>query len=139
MMANRVISNDYRDFQLLNLAPQQGHPEQRGPYMISQEGAAPGDPRSRHCAFVLTRRGTWLHHFIVFRLSREARARLVEFPTAAEAMSFAETLTGPCCVETPESIVAWLNELGLAGALDLAGLEADRARLQAQHASSPAS
>jgi hypothetical protein len=134
MHAIRTITNSPQDFQLLNLAPERGHPEQRGPFMFSQEGAAPGDPRARHCAFVLTRRGTWLHHFVVFRLSREARATLVEFPSAGEALAFAENLPRTPAVESLESILAWLCELGLANTAGRAGIEADRARLQAQHA-----
>jgi hypothetical protein len=134
MTASHVISNQPQDFQLLNLAPERGHPEARGPYMISQEGAAPGDLVSRHCAFVLTRRGTWLHHFILFHLAADARSRLVEFPTAGEALAFARELTGDPRVETLDSVTAWLRELGHADALDVAGVAAERARLQAQHA-----
>ena len=118
---------------MLNLAPERGHPEARGPFMISQEAAAPGDPVSRRCAFVLTRRGTWLHHFILFHLATGARSRLVEFPTAGEALAFARELTGDPRVETLDSVTAWLRELGHADSMDVAGAAAERTRLQAQH------
>jgi hypothetical protein len=100
--------------------------------MISQEGAAPGDAHFRHCAFVLTRRGTWLHHFILFHLDRAARARVAEFAAANEIISFAGQLSGPVRVETLESLRAWLDELAFAASLDEAGLEAERAQRQAQ-------
>jgi hypothetical protein len=132
MQATRTITNNFTDWQLLNLAPERGHPDQRGPYMISQEGAAPDDPHFRHCAFVMTRRGTWLHHFILFHLDPAARARVAEFDSATEIIRFAEELTGPVRVETPESLRAWLETMGFATALDEAGLEAERARRQAQ-------
>jgi hypothetical protein len=135
MIAQSVITNHSRDFQLLNLAPERGHPEQRGPFLIAQEGAAPNDPHQRHCAFYLTRRGTWVHQFLAFHLAPLARRELVEFDTAAEALTISGNLLGAPVVETLDSLQAWLRELHLDHALDLAGVEAARAKLQAQQKS----
>lgn len=132
MTASHVITNRFQDFKLLNLAPERGHPQDRGPFLISQEGAAPGDPASRQCAFVLTRRGTWLHHFILFRLTKDTQTRIAEFSSAAEALALADGLAGAVHIETLDSIIAWLTELGRADALDLAGVAVDRARLQSR-------
>jgi hypothetical protein len=132
MLAHRAITNLGQDFQLLNLAPERGHPQQRGPFLIAQEGAAPNDPHQRYCAFFLTRRGTWVHQFLAFNLAPLARRELVEFDSAAEALTISGNLLGAPVVETLDSLQAWLRELHLDHALDLAGVEAARAKLQAQ-------
>jgi hypothetical protein len=132
MLAHRAITNLGQDFQLLNLAPERGHPQQRGPFLIAQEGAAPNDPHQRLCAFFLTRRGTWVHQFLAFNLVPLARRELVEFDSAAEALTTSGNLLGTPVVETVESLQAWLRELHLDNALDLASVEAARAKLQAQ-------
>ncbi len=131
MIAHSVITNLSQDFQLLNLAPERGHPEQRGPFMIAQEGAAPNDPHQRHCAFFLTRRGTWVHQFLVFNLVPLARRELVEFNSAAEALTTSGNLLGTPVVETLDSLQVWLREKHLENALDLAAVETARAKLQA--------
>jgi hypothetical protein len=135
MLAQRVITNLGQDFQLLNLAPERGHPQQRGPFLVAQEGAAPDDPHQRHCAFFLTRRGTWVHQFLAFNLAPIARRELVEFESAAEALTASGNLIGAPVVETLDSLQAWLRELHLENALDLAGVEAARAKLQVQQKS----
>ncbi len=112
MKIGSTISNRYSDFQLLELSATTDHPEKRGPYMVAQTGSAPGDPEQRECTFALTRRGTWLHHYILFMLPPELRDRIVVFETVPEVIDLAEGLVGTPEVETIESLGQMLHESG---------------------------
>jgi hypothetical protein len=52
----RTITNDYKDAQILNL----GSGDERGPYLVTQTGVAPGDPLPKTCMFVLRPDGHWV-------------------------------------------------------------------------------
>lgn len=107
-----AIANEVSRCQLLNLAEVVGRKEGRGPYILLQEGCDPLDPRMRMCAFVLTRRGTWLHFYLYLSLPRSVRARWLEFETAAEALHAAEGLTERAVVEEAGSIQEMVREAG---------------------------
>jgi len=112
MAIGEPITNRFSNFKLLELSKTQGHPGKRGPYMVAQTGSAPGDPALRECTFALTRRGSWLHHYILFMLPTELRDQIVVFESAAEAMDLVEKLAGTPVVETLDSLGELLRENG---------------------------
>src|SRR5689334_6895321 len=54
--AMRPITNDYKDAQILNLGSEGEH----GPYLVTQTGVAPSDPRLKTRMFVLRPDGHWV-------------------------------------------------------------------------------
>jgi len=112
MSIGATISNRFSDFKLLELSQTTDHPDKRGPYMVAQTGSAPGDPAQRECTFALTKRGTWLHHYILFMLPQDVRDEIVVFETVAEVMDLAEGLVGTPEVETIESLGQMLHDNG---------------------------
>ena len=112
MKIGSTITNRFGDFRLLELSKTTDHPDRRGPYMVAQTGSAPGDPTQRECTFALTKRGSWLHHYILFMLPPSLRDEIVVFETVAEVMELAEGLAGAPEVETIESLGQMLHERG---------------------------
>lgn len=106
------IRNEVGSLQILNLSQLLKKSEGRGPFLMIQDGCAPGDPRMRACSFVLTRRGTWLHFYLYLALSEGARARCAQFDTVAEALAAAGSLGPEVRVESAESLQAFLREEG---------------------------
>lgn len=122
MTATHSLTNDYRDFQVLNLCQLVHHCEGRGPYLITQDGCDPGDPTFRHCSFVLTRRGTWLHFYLYLALPEAVRAGIAHSDTADEALHRAETLPPTVAVEDAASLQELIRESGFTpDAADLTG------------------
>ncbi|MFM8469989.1 MAG: hypothetical protein ACKODH_08465 [Limisphaerales bacterium] len=111
MLATRTYTNHYQDFQLLELSKLL-HTEGRGPFMVVQEGAAPDDSAMRHCSFVLTRRGTWLHYYLFLALPEEVRRRIAMFDTVPEVFARAETLPAHVRVEDAVSLQELLRDEG---------------------------
>jgi hypothetical protein len=66
----------------------------RGPYVVLQKGAMPGDMYSKPLDFLLTREGRWLPMFAFVKLPDQERFDLCVFSTAAEAMQHLEKLVG---------------------------------------------
>lgn len=94
------ISNDWQHFHLLSLdkvpalaglASVPGH----GPFVISQEGSAPGDLKFRSYQFLLTRENTWLPLFAFVKLPVEERRGLCIFAGVGDVMAQLATLLGP--------------------------------------------
>ena len=112
MSGDRILTNDYRDFQLLELGKLMSSGEGRGPFMVLQDGIAPGDPRMRTCSFVLTRRGTWLHYYLFLTLPEEVRRRCALFESGAEALGQAGVLSGVPVVEDTLSLPELIHQAG---------------------------
>lgn len=110
MLATRTITNSYQDFQLLELSKLL-HTEGRGPFMVVQEGCAPDDSSSRHCSFVLTHRGTWLHYYLYLALP-EAVRRIAMFDTVADVFARAEAMPARVKVENAMSLQELLHDEG---------------------------
>jgi hypothetical protein len=109
------ITNDFRDFQLWNLAGVGGAAlpsAPRGPYMVVQDGCAPTDPVSRKCSFVLTRRGTWLHCFLFFMLPESVRHGVGIFDSIHDVVALSEGLIGKARVESANSVGDLLTGAG---------------------------
>lgn len=126
------ITNRHQEFRIHNLAQLLRQDGARGPFIVTQDGSDPGDPRMRPCSFVLTRRGTWLHFYLYLALSNEARAHCVQFESAADALHAAASLPDMVRVENAVSLQELLLEAGFQpGPPDPAGralLEAVRQR-----------
>lgn len=136
MKAAPAITNRYQDFTLLNLAQVVHRTEGRGPYLITQDGSAPGDPVQRGCSFVLTRRGTWLHFYLYLALPEAVRAACAQFDTPQEAMQMAESLPAQAVVEDALSLPELLQQSGFEPADQTGRALLDEIRRR--HATTPA-
>lgn len=93
----RRISNSFQDVRLVSLAAwRQANeitPRDRGgPYMVTQEGYDPEDPKFVPDEFVIGRSGKWLSLSHFFRLSVPERRAEFVFGTAAEVMQMMSDL-----------------------------------------------
>jgi hypothetical protein len=85
----RVLTNDSRDCKLIKLDADNS----KSPYVIMQEGYAPGDPTCRMQLFYLQRDGFWIDE--IARSTRpDSEAGEVVFETTAEAMQVLAGLFG---------------------------------------------
>ncbi|MBL9169200.1 MAG: hypothetical protein JNN07_15780 [Verrucomicrobiales bacterium] len=106
------ITNQFQDFHVQNLCQLVHHVEGRGPFIVTQDGAAPDDPRMRQCSFVLTKRGTWLHFYLYLALPEVVRDQLTYFDAIAAIIQRAETLSAKVVVEDASSLQDLLHETG---------------------------
>lgn len=93
----RNITNNYQDVRLIGLrewrhASEIEPRDHGGPYVITQMGFDPEDPKLVPYDFVLGKSGEWVPLRIFFGLPSEERRREFIFGTAAEVMSLMETL-----------------------------------------------
>lgn len=116
MSSSRILTNHFPDFQLQELGHWLGDGTQRGPYLISQDGTAPDDPQQRHCSFVLTRRGTWLHYYLFLALPEQVRRRCALFETTTEALECAGRLAARPQVEDAHTLPELIRDAGFAPA-----------------------
>ncbi len=112
MTASRTITNRYQDFHLLDLSRLMKTSAGRGPFLLVQDGCDPADPQMRECAFVLTKRGTWLHFYLYLALSEKVREQCAYFETVAEVLQRADTLPANVVVEDAASLQELLHEAG---------------------------
>ena len=100
-----VIDNDVSRCQLLDVSKLPLPPDircpqsERGPYVVLQKGAMPGDLYSRPLDFLLTKEGRWLPMFAFVHLPEQERDELCIFSTAAEAIQQLERLAGRAKVD----------------------------------------
>lgn len=137
MNSCRTLTNHFPDLQLLELGQWLGDGTRRGPYLVSQEGAAPEDPQQRHCSFVLTRRGTWLHYYLFLALPEEVRRRCALFETPAEALECIGRLQERPRVEDTHTLPELIRDAGFAPAASDAIGQALLADLQRRHPNAP--
>jgi hypothetical protein len=85
----RVLTNDYRDCKLIKLDPK----DSTSPFVVTQEGYAPGDPSSRMRLFFLQRDGAWIDE--IARSTRpDNEIGDIIFETSAEAVQMMRELIG---------------------------------------------
>ena len=108
----RVMTNDYRDFELLNLGYQ---PDGRGPYVVQQEGYPPASVTNEADRFLLRKDGVWVLNLAVFALPEEEQAQFI-FDEIAEVFATVDRLVGIPVVEdrlpvdkTPGQLLASLQ------------------------------
>lgn len=107
-----AITNNFQNFHVHNLSQLVHRVEGRGPFIVTQDGAAPDDPKMRQCSFVLTRRGTWLHFYLYLTLPENVRAACAHFDSIADVMAHAETLPGKATVEDTASLQELIHTAG---------------------------
>ena len=93
----RHLTNSFLDVRLVSLASWRQANEitprdHGGPYVVTQEGYDPEDPKMIADEFVLGRSGKWLSLGFFFRLPVPDRRAEFIFGTAAEVMQTMETL-----------------------------------------------
>jgi hypothetical protein len=93
----RALTNDYRDCKLIKLDPS----DSSSPFVVAQEGYAPGDPSCRIRLFYLQRDGQWIDE--IARSTRpDNEAGDIVFETSNEAVQMLRTLFGtPLVRELP--------------------------------------
>lgn len=91
----RVLTNDYRDFELLNLGYQ---PDGRGPYVVRQEGIPPNSVTTEEDRFLLRKDGVWILNLAVFALPEKAQTEFL-FQDVGEVFATVEKLVGIPTVE----------------------------------------
>lgn len=106
------ITNRYQDFQVQNLSQLVHRVEGRGPFMVTQDGCDPDDPKMRACSFVLTKRGTWLHFYLYLALPEVVRARCAHFESMSDLLDRAGNLPGKVVVENAASLQEMIREAG---------------------------
>ena len=100
----RTITNNYRDARVLNLAAQ----GERGPFLVTQIGIAPGDELCRERMFILRPDGKWVDfNCYVSKGQPEAMDEIV-FASLSKIIEIFGTLTGK-----PEVLALPVDEAGL--------------------------
>lgn len=89
-----TLQNDFARFTIVNLEPDS---PSRGPFIVAQNGSAPGDPRVRNKVHLLARDGTWVDMTVLFTDPLSA-ARDLLFDTVGEMLGVIEKLVGPAVV-----------------------------------------
>src|SRR5262245_31678854 len=82
-----AISNDYHRCEMLNLGTAPGG---RGPFVIRQEGSAPGSMTMRQEIFLLRRDGVWVINLVALSLSEKEQEQFL-YETSVEVL---KTLDG---------------------------------------------
>jgi high affinity sulfate transporter 1 len=100
----RPITNDYKDAQILNLGSEGEH----GPYLVTQTGVAPSDPRLKTRMFVLRPDGRWVDfNAYACQGNPEAMDEIV-FPSIPKIIeTFGRLFGGPRVLDLP------IDEAGL--------------------------
>jgi hypothetical protein len=111
-MANlnlRNITNNFQDVRLASLASwskaNEITPRDRGgPYVVTQEGYDPEDPKVIADEFVLGRSGKWLSIGLFYRMSVPERRSEFIFGTAAEVMEMMGKLPSKAVIIRPGGV-----------------------------------
>jgi hypothetical protein len=90
-----ALTNNYNHCQLLNL----GYgPKGRGPFIVRQQGTAPGSATFNEEAFLLRKDGTWVINLAVFALPEKDKEQFI-YQASAEAIQLMSELAGDPVVE----------------------------------------
>src|ERR1043166_1176861 len=105
----RTITNDYRDAQILNL----GSGSDRGPYLVTQTGVAPGDAIPKTRIFVLRPDGFWVDFNAYASKGKPEAMDEIVFSTTTQVMEiFGKLFGSPRVLALPvdeEGLKAWLE------------------------------
>lgn len=130
-----TLQNDFARFTIVNLEPDS---PSRGPFIVAQNGSAPGDPRVRNKIHLLARDGTWVDFAVLFTEPAAMAADLL-FDTVAEMIGVIEKLTGPAVVRPivldAEQSLAEIERIEASGGLRAAIRTMIEARHKARHES----
>jgi hypothetical protein len=105
----RTITNHYRDSHVLNL----GSGGERGPYLVTQTGAAPTDPLPKERMFVLRPDGRWVDFNAYACQGKPEAMDEIVFSTINEVIEiFGKLLGRPQVLDLPvdeAGLKAWLE------------------------------
>jgi hypothetical protein len=94
----RTITNNYRDTHVLNL----GSGDERGPYLVTQTGAAPTDPLAKERMFVLRPDGRWVDFNAYACQGKPEAIDEIVFSTTTEVMeTFSKLMGRPQVLDLP--------------------------------------
>ncbi len=98
MSMAQKLSNHFTACRLISMAKHKDASQfmsrdTHGPYVVMQNGYAPGDATMRSCDFLLGRSGAWLGTHWFIRLPVKERREEFIFSTMAEVMELMESLT----------------------------------------------
>jgi hypothetical protein len=91
-----LLTNNIADCEILNL---ETGPNRRGPYVVRQDGVAPGGTSVRSYRFLLRKDGTWINNLAVFVLPEEEQETQFTFPSMDEVYALVGRLGGTPRVE----------------------------------------
>ena len=100
----RTITNNYRDAHILNL----GSGGQSGPYLVTQTGVSPSDPRPKERIFVLHPDGHWVDFNAYACQGKPEAMDEIVFTSTTQIMEIFGKLFGP-----PRVLDLPINEEGL--------------------------
>ena len=124
-----TLSNSYDRCQLLNLGVGlQG----RGPYLIRQQGSAPGSITLTQDRFFLRKDGTWVLSLAVYILTDEEKEQFL-YTSSADATERLSTLSGDPVVEATVPTDKSPEELMRAAEVTITGLWGHLNRAEASH------
>ena len=113
-----ALTNNYQSCELLNLGYGPGG---RGPFLIRQEGSAPGSTTFQQERFLLRKDGTWVINLAVFTLSEKEQAQFL-YDSSADALSVLDSLRGDPVVESAIPEGKSMEELRAAAQTTISGL-----------------
>lgn len=91
-----TLTNSYDNCQLLNVGD---GPQGRGPFIIRQQGSAPGSMTLDQNRYFLRKDGTWVLSLAVYILSEAEQEINFLYSTSADAMKQLSSLTGDPVVD----------------------------------------
>ena len=104
----RTITNNYRDAHILNL----GSGGQSGPYLVTQTGVSPTDPRPKERMFVLRPDGQWVDFNAYASQGKPEAMDEIVFSTTTQIMeTFGKLFGTPRVIDLPineEGLKAWI-------------------------------
>lgn len=91
------LTNDYRRVKLVSLrnwkhAAEIEPRDQGGPYVVTQAGYDPEDPKMDYDEFLIGRSGSWFTASLFFKLPKQVRRDEFVFGTASEVIQLLESL-----------------------------------------------
>lgn len=95
--------------------------KRRGPFVVRQDGYAPGSMTFKEDRFLLRKDGTWVLNLIVFALPETEKEQFF-FDTSAEAITLLDGLPGDPVVEETLPADKSIEELKRAAESTLTGL-----------------
>ncbi|WP_009959233.1 hypothetical protein [Verrucomicrobium spinosum] len=114
-----TLSNSYDCCQLLNLGV---GPQGRGPFLIRQQGSAPGSMTLDQMRYFLRKDGTWVLSLAVYVLSDAEQEEHYLYPTSADATTLLSSLAGDPVVDDTLPPDKSAEELILAAQKTISGL-----------------
>lgn len=91
-----TLTNSYDNCQLLNVGD---GPQGRGPFLIRQQGSAPGSMTLDQNRYFLRKDGIWVLSLAVYILSDAEQEKGFLYPTSTDAMNQLSSLTGDPVVD----------------------------------------